>query len=290
MKKLALTMFLVIGGLWLYGQTTHFIPAFEGNGLDHMNIYVIGADISGIPLEAGDEIAAFDGEICCAVLTLSGTVSSTSLAVLRASMADPGEENGFTSGHPITLKFWDASAAKEYDNVELTFYNTSQEIISPVPYIPGESAFVTASGSDVEPDITPGLTVAPNIMNGATNFEVLVRVSEVNGAATTGAISVVIPRDSRLTFTWNPALTLAVGETVHNAVWSYTSTDPNNHIFTTSEVIPANGILRLGIQALFNPGATRGKSTVTAQITSGSGGDSRPSNNSDSEIINYFGE
>ncbi|HOY51874.1 MAG TPA: hypothetical protein PLX49_08915, partial [Prolixibacteraceae bacterium] len=92
MKKLALTMFLVIGGLWLYGQTTHFIPAFEGNGQDHMNIYVIGADISGIPLEAGDEIAAFDGEICCAVLTLSGTVSSTSLAVLRASMADPGEE------------------------------------------------------------------------------------------------------------------------------------------------------------------------------------------------------
>ena len=43
----------------------HFVVAFPGNGQDHMNIFVLTATIGGVPLKAGDEIAAFDDTICC---------------------------------------------------------------------------------------------------------------------------------------------------------------------------------------------------------------------------------
>ena len=49
----------------------HFVVAFTGNGQDHMNINVVTATIGGVALEAGDEIAAFDGTICCGKVTLT---------------------------------------------------------------------------------------------------------------------------------------------------------------------------------------------------------------------------
>ena len=285
MKKLAFTLALALTALFLSGQT-HFVPAFEGNGQDHMNIYVISAEIAGVPLEAGDEIAAFDGSICCAVLTLAGTVSPTSPGVLRASMPDINEANGFTSGNPITLRLWDSSAAKEYSIVTLVFYNTSQEVVSPALYTPGESAFVAASANT---DITPTLTVTPNSMDGKTNFDQVIRITELNQADSEGEIRVVIPRDSRWTFSWNPALTEAGGIAVNNSAWSYNGTDVSVHIFSTTAVVPGGSSLLFGIKAVFDPGSTKGISTITTQIIPGSGSDSRASNNSDSEVVNYFG-
>ncbi|HNQ38434.1 MAG TPA: hypothetical protein PKJ58_10775, partial [Prolixibacteraceae bacterium] len=61
MKKLILVWMLFLGSYFVWGQS-HFIPAFEGYGLSHMNLYVLDARVAGIPLEAGDEVAAFDGQ------------------------------------------------------------------------------------------------------------------------------------------------------------------------------------------------------------------------------------
>jgi hypothetical protein len=41
---------------------THFIPEYKGNGTDHMNIYLLNTDESG--MQYGDEIGIFDGNIC----------------------------------------------------------------------------------------------------------------------------------------------------------------------------------------------------------------------------------
>ena len=47
----------------------HFKVGYEGNGSDHMNINI--ENLNACNLKAGDEIAAFDGEICVGAVKLS---------------------------------------------------------------------------------------------------------------------------------------------------------------------------------------------------------------------------
>ena len=91
-----------------YGQG-HFVLAYTGYGQDQMNINVVQAMIGGVSLQTGDEIAAFDGTICCGkVILVKPIVFSTpsTFVSISASKADVGISNGYTVGHPITLKFW----------------------------------------------------------------------------------------------------------------------------------------------------------------------------------------
>ncbi len=138
-------------------------------------------------------------------------------------------------------------------------------------------------------DITPTLVVSPNIMHGLTAFDLVVRISEVNNVNTSGTITVYIPKDPRwiLTDGYNGSLSLLGTVALNNNVWSYSS-DANNHIFTSTSVIPARGYTTFGFRVTFNPGSTRGIYTITSQIVSGGGGEVRISNNVDSEKIDYF--
>lgn len=138
-------------------------------------------------------------------------------------------------------------------------------------------------------DLTTTLTATPNIINGVTRFSLLVKVAEIGGADSQGEITVVIPRDARWIFFWVPGLTSAGGETVDNSVWTYEGTDPHNHIFRTAAVVNGHSHRTFGLEAEFDPGATRGVSTITSQILTGSGGDTLDTNNSDSEKLGYFG-
>jgi len=138
-------------------------------------------------------------------------------------------------------------------------------------------------------DLTTTLTATPNIINGVTNFSLVVKVAEIGGADSQGEITVVIPRDGRWIFYWAPGMTSTGGEPVDNAVWTYEGTDPHNHIFRTAAVVNGHSHRTFGLEAVFDPGATRGVSTITTQIITASGGDTVDTNNSDSEKINYFG-
>ena len=51
--------------------TNHFRSDFEGNGIDHMNINLVGLPIN--ILEPGDELAIFDGTMCVGAVTLLTT-------------------------------------------------------------------------------------------------------------------------------------------------------------------------------------------------------------------------
>mgnify|MGYP000444510289 CR=1 FL=1 len=75
----------------------HFVLSYSGNGLEHMNLYVVTATINGINLEVGDEIAVFDGAICCGVAILTQPIVVTdpnTFVTLKASKADPGVSEG----------------------------------------------------------------------------------------------------------------------------------------------------------------------------------------------------
>lgn len=140
-------------------------------------------------------------------------------------------------------------------------------------------------------DITPSLIVTPNIIHGTTTFNLFVRVTELNAINTSGSIVVNIPKHPKWTLPdgFQPLLTELDGTALNNSDWSYSS-DDINHIFTSTNPIPAGGYSVIGVRISFSPDHSRGSDTVTAQIVSGGGGEVRVSNNSDSERLDYFQE
>ena len=128
----------------------HFSVAFTGNGQDHMNLYILTATINGVNLEAGDEIAAFDGTICCGIVVLTQPINMTnagSFVTIPASKVDNGILNGFTEGNTITYKFWDSSKSEEVSAITAEYRDikTTQTITAPT-YTANKSAFALLFG------------------------------------------------------------------------------------------------------------------------------------------------
>lgn len=151
MKKLYFLIFFLMSVFTLMAQT-HFVPAFIGNGTDHMNIYIVSAQLGNETLEAGDEIAAFDGNICCGVLVLTQPVVFGNPATYQQvnPSKNEGTGNGYTPGHAIAIRIWDASAQKEYSAVNLEFISTSTgQATDPIPYTVGETAVLKISAEKI---------------------------------------------------------------------------------------------------------------------------------------------
>jgi hypothetical protein len=138
------------------------------------------------------------------------------------------------------------------------------------------------------PDVTPNITIVPNILHGISTFNATVKVTELNAVNTNGTITVRIPKDSRVTFTYNSALTTLGFTGVNNSVWTYNGSNPFFHVFTTTNVIPAGEFSTFGFTASFDPLNTDGKYTMTSTISSGSGSETQITNNNDSESADYF--
>jgi hypothetical protein len=90
--------------------STHFTPAFRGNGTDHMNIHLVNLAESGI--KTGDEIGIFDGNVCVGSVQIQ-IQNHQSLIVNRNSISIPvsandglESKNGFTPGNSIEMKLY----------------------------------------------------------------------------------------------------------------------------------------------------------------------------------------
>ena len=132
----------------------HFVLSYSGNGLDHMNLYVMAATINGTNLDIGDEIAVFDGTICCAKTILTQPIvftNSNTYITLQASKADPSSsEEGFTPGNVIIYKFWDSSAGIEISNVATQYFDPDTEATLPAPtFTPGGTATLKLSYTNI---------------------------------------------------------------------------------------------------------------------------------------------
>lgn len=99
----------------------HFTPVYFGNPYLAMNFYITAASIDEVDLGAGDEIGIFDGNVCVGAGVLSGPIGD--YVPLVAATDDPGtpEIDGFTPGHAISYRLWDAGAELEIDNVEAVY-------------------------------------------------------------------------------------------------------------------------------------------------------------------------
>ena len=145
MKKLSYLIAVLILAANSFAQG-HFVVAFTGNGQDHMNIFLVTASIGGEALEAGDEIAAFDGTICCGKIILKQSINinnNNTFIDIKASRKDDGFSNGYTIGNTITYKFWNSKKDIEISGITAEYFNPSTGLPTHAPtYSESGSAFV----------------------------------------------------------------------------------------------------------------------------------------------------
>jgi len=171
----------------------HFVVAYTGNGQDHMNINVVTATIGGVPLDAGDEIAAFDGSICCGKVILTQPIvfsNNATFAKIAASRKDEAGPNGYTIGNPILYKLWDSSANLEISGLTVEYYDpvSGQPTTSPTYSVNG-LAFVKLT----LPSATNQAPVAHAGTDQSPNESTLVTL---DGSASTDA------NNDQLTYLW----------------------------------------------------------------------------------------
>ncbi len=92
---------------------THFITAYYGKGLDHMNFFLDGSEIKKIGLEPGDELGIFNGEICVGAATIDNP-NQEYLSIV-ASSDDPTTTavDGFVENHLFLINIWKCKTNKE---------------------------------------------------------------------------------------------------------------------------------------------------------------------------------
>ncbi|MEI6138697.1 MAG: PKD domain-containing protein, partial [Mariniphaga sp.] len=148
-RKLILTIGMVLlSGLgFAVIPAGHFVPVWIGNGNDQMTFIITSASIGGVDLEAGDEIASFDGNICTGSLVITKKIGllNSYFPEFRASRKDDEASNGYTVGNAISFKFWDSSANLEISGIMPLFVdNTNIPTTTPV-YTPNITAYVNLS-------------------------------------------------------------------------------------------------------------------------------------------------
>jgi parallel beta-helix repeat protein len=127
---------------------SHFTTAWEGeNGLNHMNIVVVSADLENIPLAENDEIAVFSGAICVGAKKLSGAISrsvNSTYVTIPASQND-GSNNGFTESDTIIFKIWDSKNGIEYLASSAIYKSDIPTWLTSGKYVPSGTAVVEIS-------------------------------------------------------------------------------------------------------------------------------------------------
>ncbi|MEZ5104294.1 MAG: LamG-like jellyroll fold domain-containing protein [Draconibacterium sp.] len=124
-------------------NTQHFNPQYTENGIDHMNINILNLSETG--LTSGDEIAAFDGELCVGKVRLTDRHFIDDAVSVNATSSNKFTEFGFWEGNSIEIKVWKEALDKEsistptvldgvnlfkkYASVFLTLNNSASEMV-----------------------------------------------------------------------------------------------------------------------------------------------------------------
>jgi hypothetical protein len=234
---------------------THFTSAHEGtNAESYTTIWVYSAKVGPVNLQAGDEIAIFDGSICVGVKTLTGEI--TTQTSVKAAKADAGTSNGYTAGHSISVKVWDSSDSKEY--VATVAFRPA----SPVnKFADNESAYVdltvivpltiNLSAQNKEYDGTDAATLGYTVTGGTINGNVVVTTSNGKfnskivgtGKAVTGDITVTGSDATSYNFT----LVKTTTANVTAKSLTVTSSAAQNKIYDGTNVAQITGATLSGV-------------------------------------------
>jgi len=138
----------------------------------------------------------------------------------------------------------------------------------------------------LEADLSPISTALPTQIEGATYSVWTIKIQENAGADTNGEpITVILPTDSKLNFSYDPNATTIGIFPVDNTSWAYDGSNPGFHVWTYTGLLSANSSSTIGFEAVYDPDGNSGLVSYTATIVNGSGGESNGSNNIDVETL-----
>ena len=139
------------------------------------------------------------------------------------------------------------------------------------------------------PDLSPVIYARPSSISGTKPITVVVEVYELNGASTSGLITVKLSKDPKVSLSFTNTATSVGGQVVQNSAWSFDDvSDDDYYVLTTNQVIAAGDLLAFGLSGTLTPGATSGTLTFTTVIGPGSGGEVLITNNTDADKIDFF--
>ena len=106
------------------GVAQHFKTTWEGNGYDHMNVYLNVTTEDGSTLQPGDEIAVYDGNLCVGAFIIENQHQHQNLHSIIVSADDPTteEKDGFMAGNTMSFKVWSEAAHAETAVGRVTYY------------------------------------------------------------------------------------------------------------------------------------------------------------------------
>ncbi len=137
-------------------------------------------------------------------------------------------------------------------------------------------------------DLTCISTIIPSNANGITNSVMTVKIQELGNANTEGIITVIIPKDDRLTFSYDATLSAIGPFAVNNEDWVYDGSNGSFHIWTSDVEIEEISSSTFGFEAVYDPQNASGIVSFTSTIFTGSGGEENGANNIDVETLLYF--
>ena len=94
-------------------KAEYFSTNIEGNGTDHMNINIVGLQEAGLSI--GDELAAFDGDVCVGSLKITkNQMIDGTVGLVASATTDTQKPNGFKEGNNIRIAAWNKLTNKEF--------------------------------------------------------------------------------------------------------------------------------------------------------------------------------
>ncbi len=138
--------------------TEHF--QFIPTGLP-WTVVVTDAQLDGTPLDPGDEIAIFDGDLCVGAAVYQGD-DKTVIPVWQSN--DSVELEGFTAGENMTARVWLSAGGREISAEILPLNGITQ-------FGSGDYALLSISGEKVIPSVYELKGNYPNPFNPATSIQ-----------------------------------------------------------------------------------------------------------------------
>lgn len=151
-------------------EPVHF--AFH-NGYGNPTNYVYTLYVNGDILEAGDEIAAFDGSNLVGAKVIIDNANEYGNNLV--TFAELFDKEGYTPGNKIVLKLWKASEDKEYWlNYNITNTSGSEYSYTGTTYPSGDAKYsqveITKSPLSIIDNISEYINIYPNPSNGIVNI------------------------------------------------------------------------------------------------------------------------
>ena len=102
--------------------------------------YLFGAQLNGINLEAGDEIAVFDGNKMVGAKALTSVCSPDNYNNFIPAFKTLTSESGYTPGNPVSFRCWDASEGIESSIFQVNYTDNGD------PYCFTQNVFPSGDG------------------------------------------------------------------------------------------------------------------------------------------------